>query len=196
MLVQHLDIYYERNQHLLTLVDFLGRPYQQPERPHYLRDAQFNNYRPFQTLYEVANTSFFAIQKEAIVERSLELAVHVLFNMEKVGDPVNGPGKKTMETDMTFKMMFEDKKTQKKTALSDLIRVIHEKESFVSYHNHEPVKNTERLLITGNCDKGQSSGETVVKFNFPVYIIKSLADLGKSLSSQPKKEAKEDVNAK
>lgn len=59
------------------------------------------------------------------------------------------------------------------------------------------MKNIERLLITGtNSEKGQNNGETVVKFNFPIYIIKSLADLGKSLSSQPKKEVKEAINVR
>jgi hypothetical protein len=106
MLVQHLDIYYDKNQHIVTLSNFLGRPYALPERPSYLKEAKFNNYRPFQTLYEVANTSIFCIQKEAIVERSLELNVHVLFNMERVGDPNGGPGKKLMEGDIAFKIYF------------------------------------------------------------------------------------------
>lgn len=81
MLVQHLNIYYEKNQHIMALTNFLGKPYAEPERPSYLREAKFNNYRPFQQLYEVANTSIFVIQKEAIIERSIELNTHVLFNM-------------------------------------------------------------------------------------------------------------------
>lgn len=49
----------------------------------------------------------------------------MFYNLEKMGDPNDGPGKKTMETDLTFEMVFDDKKTQKRTALSDSIRLLH-----------------------------------------------------------------------
>jgi hypothetical protein len=81
MLTQHLDIYYEKNMHIMTLINFLNKPYSEPEKPPYLRQARFNNYRPFQMLIEVADTSIFAIHKEALTERSLQLDVHVFFNL-------------------------------------------------------------------------------------------------------------------
>ena len=63
MLTQHLNICYEKNKHIKALIDFLNKPYSQPEKPDYLREAKFNNYRPFQMLIEVADTSLFAVQK-------------------------------------------------------------------------------------------------------------------------------------
>lgn len=57
MLVQDLNIIFEKNQHIMVLINFMNKPYLQPEKPPYVRDAQFNNYRPFQTLIEMTNTS-------------------------------------------------------------------------------------------------------------------------------------------
>jgi hypothetical protein len=57
--------------------------------------------------------------------------------------------------------------------------VLYEKESVTSYHNREPIRNNERLLVVG-------INSEVVKFNFPIYIVKSLIDLSKMFSSQPK----------
>lgn len=50
MLVQDLNICYEKNQHIMALINFMGKPYAEPEKPDYVKDARFNNYRPFQML--------------------------------------------------------------------------------------------------------------------------------------------------
>lgn len=34
----------------MKLIDFLNKPYSEPEKPSYLKEAKFNNYRPFQML--------------------------------------------------------------------------------------------------------------------------------------------------
>ena len=50
MLVKDLDINYEKNQHIMALVNFMQKPYSNPEKPEYVREAKFNNHRPFQML--------------------------------------------------------------------------------------------------------------------------------------------------
>ena len=100
MLVKALQIRYEKNQHIMALVNFLQGPYQKPEKPHYVREAKFNNQRPFQMLIELTNSSISIFHKDFSDTKALILDVNMSFNLEKTGDPVKGPGKKTMVVDL------------------------------------------------------------------------------------------------
>lgn len=149
MLVRHLDIFYEKNQHIMSLINFLNKPYSEPEKPHYLKEAKFNNFRPFQMMIELYNSSVFVKQKETINEKYIELGLRMTYNIERVGDTKSGPGRNLTEIDLIFSMLFHDSKITKSVPLSDSIRLLYEKETKVTYHHREEIKNKERLLMFG-----------------------------------------------
>ena len=99
-----------------------------------------------------------------------------------MGDTVNGPGIKTLVTDLICKLFYNDIKNNKKISLSNLLRLIHKKESKVSYHNNHPVDIQEKLLFIGMDTK--TLLERVI-FDIPISHLKPLIDLIKNLSNKP-----------
>ena len=63
----------------MKLIEFLNKPYAEPEKPIYLRQAKFNNYRPFQMVTELANSSVFLRQQETVHDRSIQIDLKMVY---------------------------------------------------------------------------------------------------------------------
>lgn len=64
----------------MQLINFLNKPYSETEKPEYVKQAKFNNYKPFQMLVELTDTSFQAIHKDITGELSINLDVNMVYN--------------------------------------------------------------------------------------------------------------------
>jgi hypothetical protein len=90
----------------MTLSNFLGKPYMDPPKPHYVRDANFNNFRPFETLVEMVNSSVEIFHRDSDGVKSIILDLNMTYKLEKLGDIFQGPGRKTMSVDVIFDTFF------------------------------------------------------------------------------------------
>jgi hypothetical protein len=94
------------------------------------------------------------------------LDLNMTYNLEKVGDPNLGPGKKIMSADLLFETFYisqNESRKDKKIPLSNLQRLIWEKESRKRiFQSKGPVSNEERLLMTG---LGKQGGDSKGKYN-------------------------------
>jgi hypothetical protein len=124
ILSQNLNIFYEKNQQILKLSNFFTKPYNNLDRPEYFKDAHFNNYRPFQTLVELNNSSVEIFHKDLSGVRSIILNVSMIYNLEKTGDPIRGPGRNLTECDIAFEIFYFSEPRGTKIPLSNMLRLI------------------------------------------------------------------------